>query len=96
MIGEQPGGEIPVPGGLGVPDRLYRVPVLREPPGGYPVQLGGLNRRGAAQFQLEQPGEHLVVAEPGPRPVQRDHERVRLLQVLQDPLPAVVSGQQVG
>ncbi len=96
MVGEQPGGEIPVPGGLGVPDRLHRVPVLREPVSGRPVQGRDLIRRGAAQLQLQQPGEHPVVAEPGPRPVQRDHERTGLLQVLQDPLPALVSGQHVG
>ena len=79
VIGEPPGSEIPVPGGLGVPDRLHRVPVLREPVSGHPVHRGDLNRRGAAQLQLQQPGEHLVVAEPGPRHIQRDHERVRLL-----------------
>ena len=38
----------------------------------------------------------MVVAKPGPRRVQRDHERVGFLQLLQDPLPAPASGQQVG
>jgi hypothetical protein len=37
-----------------------------------------------------------VVAEPGPRRVHRDHERVRLLQVLQHSSPAAAPGQQVG
>jgi len=36
-----------------------------------------------------------VVAEPRPGRVQRRHERVGLLQVLQHPLPALVPGQQV-
>ena len=38
------------------------------------MQPGHLARRGAPQFQLEQVGEHLVVAEPGPLGVQRHHE----------------------
>ena len=96
VIGEQPGGQSPVPGGLGVPDRLQRVPVAGEPPGGGPVQPGDLAGRGAPQLQLQEGGEHLVVAEPRPPRVQRHHERVRLFQVLQDSLPAPVSGQQVG
>ena len=79
---------------LGVPDRLHRVPVLREPPGGGPVQPGDLARRGAPQLQPQQRGEHLVVAEPGPCRVQRDRERVRGLQVLQHLLGALVPGQQ--
>ena len=94
VIGEQPGGQPPVPRRLGVPDRLHREPVPGEPPGGGPVQPGDLTRRGAPQLQLQQAGEQLVVAEPGPRRVQRHHERVRLLQVLQDPLPALTPGQQ--
>ena len=67
-----------------------------EPAGGGPVQRGHLVRRGAAQFQLQQVGEHLVVAEPGPARVHRDHERVGLLQVLQHALAAAGPGQQVG
>ena len=63
--------------------------------GGSPVQAGDLARRAAPQLQPEQPGEHLVEAEPRPCPVQRRHKRVRGLQVLQCPLGALVSGQQV-
>jgi hypothetical protein len=37
-----------------------------------------------------------VVAEPGPASIERDHERVRCLQFLQNPLPARRAGQQVG
>ena len=96
MVGQQPGGQAPVPRRLGVPDRLHRVPVARQPPGRQLVQRGDLLWLGAAQLQLQQVGEQVVVAEPRPRRVQRHHERVRLLQILQHPLPAAAPGQQVG
>ncbi len=95
-VGEQPPGQVPVLCDLGVPNRLHRVPVPGEPPRGGPVQPGDLVWLGAAQFQLQQVGEQVVVAEPGPARVQRHHERVRGLQVLQHPLPATVTGQQAG
>ena len=94
MVGQQPRGQVPVLCDLGVPDRIRRVSVPGQPPGGGPVQPGDLARRCAPQFQPQQPGEHLVVAEPRPCPVQRRHERVRGLQVLQCPLGALVPGQQ--
>jgi hypothetical protein len=50
----------------------------------------------AAQLQLQQAGEQVVVAEPRPRRVHRYHERVRGFQVLQHPLPAAIAGQQPG
>src|SRR5262249_41384375 len=53
-------------------------------------------RLGAAQLQLQQVGEQVVVAEPRPARVQRHHERVRLLQVRQHPLSAAIAGQQAG
>ena len=76
---EQPGGYRPVPGGLGVPDRFHRVPVCGQPVGGGLVQRGDFSRRGPPQLQLQQVGEHLVVAEPRPGRVQRHHERVGFL-----------------
>jgi hypothetical protein len=79
-----------------VPDRLDRVPVVGEPAGGRGVQRGQFGRRAAAQLQLQEVGEQLVIAEPGPPRIQRDHERACLLQLLQDPLPARAPGQQVG
>ena len=96
MIGQQPDGQCPVLPGLGVPDRLHREPMLREPPGSGAMQSDDLTRGGAAQLQLQQAGEQSMVAEPGPRRVQRHHERVGLLQILQHPLPAAAPGQQVG
>ena len=96
MVGEQAGGQVPVPGGLSVADRLHRESVPGEPPGGHLVQRGDLARVGAPQLPLQQVGEQLVVAEPGPGRVQRHDERVRLLQILQDPLAARPSRQRVG
>jgi hypothetical protein len=52
VVRQQPGGHPPVPCGLGLTDRLHRVPVLGQPPGGSAVQRGPLVRLGAAQFQL--------------------------------------------
>ena len=66
------------------------------PLSGRMVQRVDLIRSASAQLQLQQVREQSVVAEPRPRHVQRDYERVRLLQLLQDPLAALVSGQQVG
>ena len=48
VVGQQPGCQPPVPRSLGMPDRLHRVPVPREPPGGQLVQRGHLVRLGAA------------------------------------------------
>ncbi len=88
VVGEQPAAQVPVPGGLSVADRLHRESVPGKPPGGHLVQRGDLARVGAPQLPLQQVGEQVVVAEPGPGRVQRHDERVRLLQVLQDPLAA--------
>ncbi len=96
MIGEQPGGPLPVPRRLRVTDRLHREPVLREPPGRRLVQPGDLARRGAAQLQLQQVREQVMIADPGPRRVQRYHERVRLLQLLQHPLAPRAPGHRIG
>ena len=52
-------------------------------------------RLGTAQLELQQVSEQVVVPEPRPRRVQRDDERVRLLQILQHPHPARTSRQQV-
>ena len=96
VLGEQPGGQPPVPRRLRVPDRLHREPVLRKPLRGHPVQPGDLLRRGVPQLQLQQVGEQVVVTEPGTARVQRDHERVGRLQFMQHPLPARASGQGIG
>jgi hypothetical protein len=53
-----------------------------SPLGGGAVQRGKLASRGAPQLELQQVREQPVVAKPRPPRVQRDHERVGLLQVL--------------
>ncbi len=79
MVRQQPGGQAPVLRRLGVPDRLHREPMVREPAGGRAVQRKELTRRAAPQLQLQQVGEQLVVAEPEPPHIHRDHERAGLL-----------------
>ena len=96
VVRQLTGGQAPVPRGLGVPDRLDGIPVFGVPAGGGIVQRGQLGRVAAAQFQLEQVGEELVVTEPRPARIKRDHERARLLELLQNSLAARAPGQQVG
>ena len=96
VVRQQAGAQTPVLRRLGVTDRLDQVPVFRVPPGGGRVQRGQFGRSAAPQLQLQQVGEQLVVAEPGPPRIQRGHERVGLLELLQQPLPARPSGEQVG
>jgi hypothetical protein len=59
------------------------------------VQPGHFVRGGIKQLELQQVSEQGMVAEPGPLPVERDHERVRLLQLPQDPPRSGATGQQV-
>ena len=96
VVRQQAGGQAPVLRRLGVADRLDQVPVFRVPPGGGGVQRGQFGRSAAPQLQLQQVGEQLVIAEPGPPRIQRGHERVGLLELLQEPLPARAPGEQVG
>jgi len=70
--------------------------VLGEPCGGAPVQRGYFRGQRAAQFQPEQIGEQVVVAEPGALGVERFDERVRIFQRQQDLFRARAAGQQIG
>jgi hypothetical protein len=96
VVGQQPRGPVPVLRRLGVPDRFDRQLMGGEPARGPLVQPGDPVRLGPTQLQPQQIREQVVVAEPGARGVHRDDERVGLLQVLQHPLAAGGSGQQVG
>jgi hypothetical protein len=96
VVGEQPGRVGPVAGRLGMPDGVGHLALPEEPSGGLPVQGRHLFGQRPAQFQPEEVREQVVVAEPGPPGVQRDHERVRVLQVQQDPLRAGAASQQIG
>jgi hypothetical protein len=92
MVGEQPGRIMPVARRLGVPDGLDHVAMLREPPGGPPVQRRHFLGQRPAQLQPQKITEQLVEAEPGPLGVKRYHERVRVLQLQQDPFRAGAPG----
>ena len=96
MIGQQPGRVRPVARCLRVPDGVGDLAVPGEPSGGPPVQHRHVLGQRPARLQPEQVGEQLVVPEPGPPGVKRDHERVRVLEFQQDPFRARVAGQQVG
>jgi len=96
MVGEQPGRARRVTRRLRVPYRIDKLAPPEKPVSGAPMQDRHLFGQRPAQLQPQEIRKQVIVAEPGPRPVQRDYERVRLLQVLPDPLPAFVSGQQVG
>ena len=96
MARQHAGGQGPVLRRLGMADRLDRVAVVRVPSRGGGVQRGQFGRRAAPQFQLQQVGEQPVVAEPGTPRIQRNNERVGLLQMLQEPLSARIPGEQVG
>ena len=97
VVGEQPGGQGPVPRRLGVPDRLHPEPVPGKPAGGRPVQPGDLTRGGAPQLELQQAGEQPVIAEPRPLPRPAPpRTRSPASRSCKHPLPAAASGQQVG
>jgi len=85
-VGEQPGGQPQSRAAW-----AWRTASTANPcPANHPAAAAcsrSPHRGGAPQLQLQQPGEQPVVAEPRPRRIQRHHERVRGLQVLQDPIP---------
>jgi hypothetical protein len=64
VIGQQPGGQLPVPRRLGLPHPLDRVPVLGEPLGGRGMEPRRLMWCDPPQLGLQQVGEQLVVPEP--------------------------------
>jgi hypothetical protein len=64
VIDQQFGGVRPVFAGLGVPDCIDHIPMLRVPLGGGQVELCHLLRLAAAQFERELPRKRWVA---GPR-----------------------------
>ena len=96
MVGEQPGRVRPVARRLGVPDGVDHLAMLGEPSGGPPVQRRHLFGPRPAQLQPQEIPEQVVVAKPRALGVERDHKRVRVLELQQDPLRARAAGQQVG
>ena len=96
MVGQQPGRLRPVARRLRVPDGLDHLALQGEPSGSLPVQPRHVPGQRPAQLQPEQIPEQVVEAEPRALRVQRDDERVGVLQVQQDPFRARAAGQQIG
>ena len=96
MVGEQPGRVGPVARRLGVPDGVDHLAMLGEPRGGPPVQRRHLFGQRPAQLQPQEIREQVVVAKPRALGVERDDERVRVLELQQDPFRARAAGQQIG
>jgi hypothetical protein len=60
------------------------------------MELGHLVGERSTQLEAQEVGKQLVVAKPGSLPVQRDDERVRVLQLEQDSLRVAPLREQVG
>ena len=84
VVGEQARGVVPVAGGLRMADRLDRIPVTLEPAGGRAVQRADDGGIEPPQLQPQEIGEQAVVAEPRAPDVDRGHERVGVLELVQD------------
>ena len=84
-----------VAGGEGVPDGVGEHAVLGVPAGGGPVQAGEPVRVGGGELGAQRVGEQVVVAEPLPLVVERDHEQVRPLEGLQHLLAVAAAGERV-
>ena len=95
-VGEQARGVRPVARRLRMADRLDRRAVLLVPAGRCLVQRRDHRRGGPPQLESQQLREEVVVAKHGPSGIQRDDERVRVLELLQDPLRARAAGEEVG
>ena len=87
---------LPVAGGLGVTDRVDRVPMMGEPVGGGQVQIPDGVGFAAPKLQGQEIREQRVVAEPRALTIDRNHERVRVLQLDEHPLRAARPGHSVG
>jgi hypothetical protein len=96
VVGEQSGGVEPVAAGLGVADRLHDVPVLLVPACRGHVEAADERRVEAPQLQAQKIAEQRVVAEPRAPDVERGHEHVGALELVQDALGARTARQRVG
>ena len=85
----------PVIRGLRVADRLDRVSLLLEPLSRREVQGGDRLGRDPPQLEPQEVGEQVVVSKPRSRDVQRGHERVRVVELLQPAFGARSPGQVV-
>ena len=79
-----------------VPGRLQRVTVVGEPGGGALVQAPTTARVLHREPLAQHVGEQVVEAVPAAPVVERDHEEVVALELLEHPLAVGASGQCVG
>ena len=96
VVGEQTLRMLPVAGGLDVTDRFDGVPMRLEPVGGDPVQITDGIGLAAPKLEQQDIREQRVVAEPRSLRVDRNDERVRVLQLEERPLRAARSGEAIG
>ena len=93
VVQEQARGRCPVTGRLMVAHGFEDVALLLEPGGRGAVQRGDRRRRRASQFEAQQIGEQVVVAEPCPGGVQGGHEGALVLEPLEDRLGPGAAGE---
>ena len=80
VVRDQPSGIRPVARRDQVPYRIDDLPLVGEPPRGPAVQVRNLLGGRPAKFQAQEVRQELVVPEPGALTVERDDERVGVLQ----------------
>ena len=96
VVHEQAPGRCPVTGRLIVADGFDDVALLFVPGGRGAVQRGDRRRRDAPQFEAQQIGEQVVVAEPGPGGVECGDEGVLVFEPLEDRLGPRAAGERIG
>jgi hypothetical protein len=95
VFGEEAASLRPVARRVRVADGVDDLGVVRVPPRGGLVQLVYPAGICSPQQEAQQIGEEVVVAKPQAPRVQCGHERVSLLEVLQDPLGSRASREEV-
>ncbi len=96
VVHEQARSRCPLTGCLIVADRLDDATPLFVPGGRGVVQRRDRRRRDAPQFEAQQIGEQVVVAEPRTGGVERGDERVLVFEPLEDRLGPDGAGEHIG
>ena len=96
VVHEQASSRCPVTGRLIVADGFDDVALLFVPGGRGAVQRRDRRRRDAPQFEAQEIGEQVVVAEPGTAGVQCGDEGVLVFEPLEDRLGPRAAGEQIG
>ena len=96
VVHEQARSRCPVTGRLIVADGFDDVALLFVPGGRGAVQRRDRRRRDAPQFEAQQIGEQVVVAEPRTGGVERGDEGVLVFEPLEDRLGPRAAGEHIG